>query len=148
MGYIARIGGYMEKRRLLLIVGLPVLLIGLLVISLVVFNQSESPETTEVEGPGTVVVDNSDELRNTLLPDQYSSVLEEVIAFIRAKIDANAEHAVITDKLKIERNGSLSFVVKVDGPSQPFRVSLDRSKFDKITLRIPTHQHTKVLDIY
>jgi hypothetical protein len=136
-----------DKRRITIFGSLifVVALVITVLIFLVVRDKPSGPP--EIDSPGTVVIDNTDELRGILLPRQYTTVLNEVVALIQDKIGPNTEHAVVKG-VKVNRDGSVKVTFDVDGPSEPFLLLVDRSAFDKIVLTIPAYSYKKTMSIY
>lgn len=137
-----------SKRRLLIVIIIcTVVVAGLLLL----FRGSPSPDNgpPEPSSPGTVVIDNTDQLRDILLARQYAVVNRELVNYIFAKIDDKVEHAYIVSGSISNKGGLVSFRVQTEQPDQQFKVDLDRGKdFDKIVFTVSGTDYSKTLDVY
>lgn len=111
--------------------------------------QPQTSAPTETIGPGEVVIDNTNELRNSLLKSQYTAVYDELINYIEVKVSKTAEHAYISSGPRVQNNGNISFDVTVENPSKSFTVVIDRNLgYDKLGFIVAESNYKKILSIY
>jgi hypothetical protein len=137
-------------RRKMLVISTAVvfaLLLALAVFLILRDNQPELP-VTEAEGPGTVIIDNTDELSSILLGLQYQATSDFVVGYIQKEIDKNIEHAVIVGSPVVNNNGSVDFKVKTDNPEVEFTVHIDRSSVKNLTLQVKGTDYKKTVKVY
>ena len=138
-----------RKHKLLVFGGVVVAIILAALVFTLKSPDKQTLPVTEVDGPGTVIIDNTDRLSGVLLAEQYTVVHEELVKYIETKIDENIEHAFIVDGLKINNDGIIEFTVRTKAPEKTFTVKLDRIKyFNKVIFSISADHYKKTLPVY
>lgn len=102
----------------------------------------------EIEGPVSVVIDNTNSLEEILLARQFSIVRQELSIFIRTIIDKNIDYAIITEKPAIDNDGNVTFQVKTSRPDMTFSVKLVRQGFNSIDFIVASKNYQKTLQPY
>lgn len=139
------------RRRSLFIIVMFIAVLAPVFIYLIFHSPQKSTRTqvvTEADTPGTVIIDNTDYLSSILLPEQYTALSNELASYIQTKVDSSSSHASIVGKPVIAGDGSISFTLKVDPSGKQLGVNVDRSQFDKITVKIPGDNYVNTVPIF
>lgn len=138
----------MNRRIILICLGV-VLIVILAFVGFSSKHKGANPVSTEVESPGTVIIDNTGELNKDLLPDQFQAVSDALVGYIQTHIDKNAVHATLIGRPEIASDNTIWFSIKVDGQKDAFKVHLDRSTyFDKVIFMVPDAKFSQTLQVY
>ncbi len=138
----------MKRRTFTIVVAsLFALLLALAIFLILRDGQPKLPEA-EPEGPGTVIIDNTNELSSILLGRQYQTTSDFVVEYIQQKIDKKIEHAEIVGSPVVNNDGSVDFKVRVDVPKTEFTVHIDRSSVKYLTLQVQNTDYKQTIKIY
>jgi hypothetical protein len=112
-------------------------------------NKSKS-STSAKHDPGPVHLANSASLSNILLKEQYNAVYYTLSSFIQSKISPDVSKAAISDDgVSIASDGTVLFSINVDSPKKlSFKVEVDRSVFDRVTVNVPAYKYSQTTKIY
>jgi len=138
-----------QNKRWFVIIAALLAVIG--VVLFLIFRSSPQPQSkpTELDSPGTVVIDNTDQLRDILLRREYAAVNEELVKYIQDHVSDAIEHAFLVNQPVINSDGVVSFTVQTEAPNKQFSVKLDRNTyFNKIIFSIPEVNYQSTLDVY
>ncbi|MEX1995178.1 MAG: hypothetical protein WD887_00160 [Candidatus Saccharimonadales bacterium] len=138
-------------KRLLWIIG--IIVIGFIIVAWLVLGPASSPPPTHPEtetvGPGTVVIDNTDELSSILLSEEYTATINQLVAYIQTEIGSGVTHAVVEGRPAVQDNGLVVFSIKTENPEKKFRVEIDRfTSRSQVIFRIPGSGFTRTLQAY
>ncbi|MBI2007867.1 hypothetical protein HYS85_01350 [Candidatus Saccharibacteria bacterium] len=138
----------MKRKPLLIVTGIAFALLLVLAIFLILKDSQPRFPAIEAEGPGTVIIDNTDELSSILLGRQYQTTSDFVVEYIQQKIDKKIEHAEIVGKPVVNDDGSVDFQIKTNDPETEFTIHIDRSSVKYLTLEVQNTDYRQTIKIY
>ncbi len=141
-----------KKRRWIVVIFFLLLLAG--IVLAIVFAR-ETPDKKlydkgeeESAQTGIVTIDNTVGLNKILLFEQYSVVYQTLDYYIRENISASFTRAEIVGEPVVNRDGTVSFVLKITNPNKQFEVIIERNVFDRIVIKIPSNNYTQTVLVY
>lgn len=139
-----------ENRRIYILALLAILAIGaVLLFALLGRDKTQQAPLPHLDSPGTVVIDNTDGLREILLQRQYAAVNEELVKYIQTKVGKSVDHAEIIGNPDVSGDGVVLFTVQTDSPTQKFNVKVDRNTyFNKIVFTVVGSDYQTTTDVY
>lgn len=136
-----------NKRTILLLI-IATLISIILIVAFLLPRDNSSTEPTEINHPGTVIINNTVELSDILLPEQYEAVSNSLAKFILRDIDAAIEEAFVTGKITIEPNGNLIFTLSTVKPDKKFTVKVDRTVIERVIITVPEYKFQETVPTY
>ena len=89
---------------------------------------------------GPVSLQNTDSLSKILLQSQFNAVVFSLSGFIQNRVDSSVTSAAVVGDPSVSPDGTVSFSVALNNAKkQSFAVSIDRSTFSSITIKIPAY---------
>lgn len=107
----------------------------------------ETPHPAEAKHPGTVVIDNTQELSGVLTAGQYQAVYEAIIDFIYARISTETDHATVATGIYEDGNGTISFTLRLDNPAIEFKVLVERPAESHLVLKVADYNYSASVPI-
>jgi hypothetical protein len=145
----------MSRKKIIITAFICIIIIGAL--ALLAFSTSNQKNSSagsakvvnEPQGPGIIIIDNTDALSTILLSKQYEVTYNAVAAYIQGQIAGSVQHAMIVDKPIVADNGEVVFSVKTFNPNKQFTVHIDRlTYFDRIIFSVQGTDYQKIIPTY
>lgn len=139
----------MHKKKKLIVVVVLLVFVSLVVLVVLLGRKHPTVKPPETSTPGTVVIDNTEGLRSTLLRKQYTAVNKELIVYIQKQVASTVEHAFIVDQPTINKDGTITLKLQTEKPTKQFVVRLDRNTyFNKVVFFVPETNYRSTIDVY